>query len=243
MPAVSKKLEKRLHELHEDLEELFEEKKKTVPTQVFPQPALTQAQTKRYSHLRRKGDNGVYMFTTITRQIEDQLPDLINALLVTVDFLGPENVAFSFLEGPSTDMTPTVFDEILMPLLKTLKVPAHRTRIFTNSTKIDFNSGNRIELLANLRNEALKPLWETTAIQKGSGGLFGENVKAVVFFNDVYLKAEHFLEMLHMHVGNQADISTAWDWYRRNPAWYYDVWVGRTVSHSSQRHPIRNAYS
>jgi hypothetical protein len=110
----------------------------------------------------------------------------------------------------------------LQPLLLSLGVPSRRIRIVTDSPAIDFNNGNRIEILANLRNDALQPLWQDSAL--------GTNVKSVVFFNDVYLKAEHILELLYMHQVNGAGMTAAWDWYKREPAYFYDVWVGRTAS-------------
>lgn len=153
--------------------------------------------------------------------MQDQIPDLLAALVVVVDTLGPQRVAFTFLEGPSDDLTPSVFNDVLQPLLHSLGVPSRRIRVVTDSPAIDFNSGNRIELLANLRNDALQPLWQDPA--------FGTNVKSVVFFNDVYLKAEHILELLYAHQINGAGMTAAWDWYKREPAYFYDVWVGRTV--------------
>lgn len=190
------------------------------PKAIFAYPALTRPQEERYHHLRKTGQK--YMFTAITRQVADQLPDLINALVVLVHYLGPTAVSFSILEGPSDDLTAVVLDDVLRPLLLSLHIPATQINIVTNSPKIDFNQGNRIEILADLRNQALAPLW--------NGSDIGRDVDAVISFNDVYLKAEHVLEVLHQHVRNQAGITTAWDWYEREPAYFYDVWVARTVS-------------
>lgn len=221
-PAPSAKLEGRFLDLDTRIKDHFAKHKEKVPERVFPYHALTTAQHKRYD-LLREGE-GVYMFTTIIRQVQDQIPDLLSAILVVVDTLGAAKVSFSFLEGPSTDLTPSVFRDILHPFLLSLNVPQNKIRIITDSPKIDFDAGNRIELLAELRNEAIKPLWEDA----GPGGV-GHNVKALIMFNDVYLRAEHILEVLHWHEVHEAGITTGWDWWKRDPAYYYDIWVGRTV--------------
>lgn len=222
-PVVSTRLEGRFLDLDTRLKEHFSKHKQVLPEKVFPYHALTKAQQKRYSGLRDA--EGTYMFSTITRQIQDQLPDLLSALLVVVDTLGSAKVSFSFLEGPSSDVTPSVFRDVLHPFLISLNVPESRIKIVTDSPKIDFNAGNRIELLANLRNKAIEPLWD----DRGVGGV-GHDVKALIMFNDVYLRAEHILEVMYKHHVKGAGISTAWDWWKRDPAYYYDVWVGRTVS-------------
>jgi alpha-1,3-mannosyltransferase len=214
--------------LNTALHEHFASHGATVPRPVFPRAVLTPSQRKRYRHLAEhlRANSAKVMFTTIIRQIQDQLPDLLTALVVLVDFLGPTSLTFSFIEGPSSDLTSSTFESVLHPLLIAFGVPARQIRMITNAPRIDFDKGNRIELLANLRNQALSPLWEDR--ERKSGGI-GEGVEQVVFFNDVYMKAEHVLELLHQHSLNGADVTTAWDWFRRVPRYYYDVWVGRTV--------------
>jgi hypothetical protein len=221
VPSPSPQLAQRLNDLNSTLFEHYRSRGRTLPEQVFPYQALTRAQQTRYRLLASKPD-GLFLFATLIRQVQDQIPDLLAALVVVVDTLGPQRVAFTFLEGPSDDLTPSVFNDVLQPLLLSLGVPSRRIRIVTDSPTIDFNNGNRIEILANLRNDALQPLWQDPAL--------GTNVKSVVFFNDVYLKAEHMLELLYMHHVNGAGMTASWDWYKREPAYFYDVWVGRTVS-------------
>lgn len=165
------------------------------------------------------------MVTTI-REIESQLPDLLNALIVLVTFLGPTKLSFSILEGPSGDCTPVALETVLGPTLLGLGIPPHHLHLVTRESKIDFGKHNRIEVLAELRNRALSPLWSPSRKGKEKD----EKVDAVVFLNDVYLKAVDVLEVLHQHKRSGAGISTAWDWMERKPQYYYDVWVGRTVS-------------
>ena len=59
---------------------------------------------------------------------------------------------------------------------------------------------------------------------------------AVVFFNDIYMRAGDVLELLHQHVkagekeGSETGATSGMDWYQKTPEYYYDIWVGRTVS-------------
>jgi alpha-1,3-mannosyltransferase len=162
------------------------------------------------------------MIVTTIREIQSQLPDLLNALVVLITFLGPNKLSFSILEGPSGDCTATALENTLGPTLLGLGIPPNQLHLVTRESKIDFGQHNRIEVLAELRNRALSPLWSATKKEK---------VDAVVFINDVYLKASDVLEVLYQHKKSGAGISTAWDWMERIPAYYYDVWVGRTVCH------------
>jgi alpha-1,3-mannosyltransferase len=186
------------------------------PEPVYSKPTLTVSQERRYSALRK--GKGRYMIVTATKNIEAHISDLLNTILVLVAYLGADRLSFSILEGPSGDCTAAALDDILKPLLLSLGVPEEHIHIRTHSPKIDFNEVNRIEALAALRNQALEPLFTSKDIQ------------AVVFFNDVFLHAEDILELLYQHMESGAGISTGWDWLQYDPQWYYDIWVGRTVS-------------
>lgn len=105
-----------------------------------------------------------------------------------------------------------------------LGVPPENIHIETNLPKIDWEAHHRIELLADLRNTAMKPLYDTSP-----SGLTpdGKPWSAVVWYNDVYLSGTHFLELLHQHFMQDADMSCGWDHAGR---WFYDGWVGRDMS-------------
>jgi len=239
-------LQQQVDNLREKLLEICPE----APEPIYAKPLLTKSQQERYRHLQnldggptrheheymaakrapsRKRKGSRYMLTTTIRQVQDQLPDLLNTILVLTMFLGPDKLSFSILEGPSSDSTPDILEQVLQPLLLSLGVPASSIRIKTRESKIDFSNQNRIEVLAGLRNKAMEPLWDDR------NGV-GRDIGAVVFFNDVYMKARDVLELLHQHVkaeeesGQETGITSGWDWYERSPAHYYDVWVGRTVS-------------
>lgn len=206
---------------------------------VYDRANLSRAQERRYSHLRKpyipgtsqssgrvaKGQ-GKYLFVTLTRNIEDQLPDLLNTFAVVTSFLGAENVRFSILEGPSDDATPLILTEYLVPMLRHLGVRERDIVLRTNAPKIDFDKVHRIEALAEMRNQALEPLWK-----RG-----WDDTVAVIFMNDVYLRARDVLELLHQHVkggekaGRETGVTSGLDWWKKSPEYYYDIWVARTVS-------------
>lgn len=190
-------------------------------------PDLTEAQKKRYLPLKRS-KRGRYLLVTNTRQIEAHLPDLLNTLIVLLRYLAPEHLAVSILEGPSSDCTQKAVEQILVPMLEYQGLEKAWTRIETGESKIDWGKHNRIEKIAELRNRALAPLWQGESSQK-----WEDEIEAVVFFNDVYLHAADILEVVYQHVKNGAGITTAMDWWKKRPEYYYDVWVGRTVSHHS----------
>ncbi|KAL7422698.1 hypothetical protein Q5752_001989 [Cryptotrichosporon argae] len=226
------------------------------PRPVYAAPHLTPAQRRRYAHLRApsprfadrlraKGRTweGKYMFATVTRNIGSQLPDLINALFLVTTFLGPEHVSFSILEGPSDDPTPHVLREVLHTLLVSLGVRNDYIKIETDAPNINFDEVNRIAALAELRNQALAPLWDD--LDSASPFNVGTDVVAAVFFNDVFLRAADFLEVLHQHVtaapddrGTGVGITTGWDWMSRDPDHFYDVWVARTIDTGDLFYPI-----
>lgn len=254
--VASPRLQAVLDELQANITAVYEQHGAAVPPSVYASQALSDAQEERYRHLQsptltrsaRIQANALgrtplpkYMFTTLTRNIGESLPDLLVALATFIDFVGPEHTSFSILEGPSDDLTPVVLEEVLRPLLKHLSVADSAVNIVTNAPKVQWNEVNRIEELAKLRNQALEPLWADSSKQylastpEHKRRTVGTDVAAVVFFNDVFLQASDFLELLHQHVVNGQDnagvgITTAWDWMTREPAYFYDVWVARTVS-------------
>jgi alpha-1,3-mannosyltransferase len=228
---------------------------------VYRKAALTAAQAKRYAHLKRpripgvdedlrfrsgsatsaysssgdggrtgakgviKKPEGKYLFVTLTRNIEAHLPDLLNTFSVLVSFLGPSHCRFSILEGPSDDRTASILRDDFVPMLHYFGVDPEDIVLRTDAPKVQWDEVHRIQKLAELRNEAMSPLWK-----RG-----WDDTAAVVFFNDVFLRARDVLELLHQHVeagvkeGNETGATSGMDWYQKTPEYYYDIWVGRTV--------------
>jgi len=105
-----------------------------------------------------------------------------------------------------------------------LGVPPKNINIQTHLPKVDWEQYHRIDLLAKMRNEGMKPLYDTAP----SGLTYdGKPWSAVVYYNDVYLSGTHFLELLHQHYMQDADMTCGWDHAGK---WFYDGWVGRDMS-------------
>ncbi|WVN89960.1 uncharacterized protein L203_105190 [Cryptococcus depauperatus CBS 7841] len=206
------------------------------PGPVYLHPKLTPSQKRRYKSLKTRS-RGRYMFVTNTRQIEAQLPDLLNTLIVLTRYLSPRHLAISILEGPSSDCTQKAIEEVLLPTLKQLGLKQGFINIETGEPNIDWSQHNRIEKIAELRNRALAPLWQGVGNQP-----WGKRIEAIVFFNDVYLRAEDVLEVIYQHKYNKAGIMTAIDLWKKRPEYYYDVWVGRTIDNGDLFYPINNPW-
>lgn len=75
-----------------------------------------------------------------------------------------------------------------------------------------------------MRNAGMQPFYDSLP-----SGLTpdGHPWTAIVYYNDVYLSATHFLELMHQHFIQDADMTCGWDHAGR---WFYDGWVGRDMS-------------
>jgi hypothetical protein len=117
-----------------------------------------------------------------------------------------------------------IFAEVMRDYLLFLGVPPKNINIQTHLPKVDWEQYHRIDLLAKMRNEGMKPLYDTAP----SGLTYdGKPWSAVIYYNDVYLSGTHFLELLHQHYMQDADMTCGWDHAGR---WFYDGWVGRDMS-------------
>ncbi|EIW69318.1 hypothetical protein TREMEDRAFT_62182 [Tremella mesenterica DSM 1558] len=200
---------------------------------IFP-PFLTTEQEDRFWHLREEWDEEKnqwvksgkrrYLMVTICRQVAGMLADWFAAWTVLADFLGPETLVFSLLEGDSADGSGEILSQVMRSHLLFIGVPPENIHIRTHLPPIDWENNHRIQLLAEMRNAGMKPLYDSLP-----SGLTpdGNPWTAVIFYNDVYLSAAHFLELLHQHFKQDADVTCGWDHAGR---WFYDGWVGRDMS-------------
>jgi len=197
-------------------------------------PSLTPTSHARYSYLRTPSltPDGAplpkYFFALDLFQIADLLPQLLGSLLQAIHFLGPHNCVLSIVEGRSTDGT----YEILRSLGPHLHSLGIRYFLQTSSLHPQMN-GDRIVLLAELRNLALRDLYE----QPGS---YAPST-TILFSNDIWLCPDDVLELLHQHVRQESHMTCAMDWNLApdgRPR-YYDAWVGRSMTGNSY---YRNFY-
>ena len=123
--------------------------------------SLTSATEQRYAYLRKPYSTSEgkihpkYFFALDLHQVVDTLPQLLGSLLEAMKFLVPHNCVMSIVEGRSTDGTYEVL-RALGPELEKLGV-----RYFLQSSDIHPQmNGDRIVLLAELRNLALRDIYE-----------------------------------------------------------------------------------
>ncbi|WRT70750.1 uncharacterized protein IL334_007749 [Kwoniella shivajii] len=84
-----------------------------------------------------------------------------------------------------------------------------------------------------MRNEAMEPFYDTLPDNMDLSRMGNFKPKpnkpwtGIVFYNDVFLGATHFLEVIHQHIQQNADMTCGWD---HNGKYFYDGWVGRDLS-------------
>ncbi|KAH8912609.1 family 69 glycosyltransferase [Coniochaeta sp. PMI_546] len=192
----------------------------------------------RYSYLKAsKWERKHQYFIALNlRKCVDLLPRLLGSLVETINFLGPEQVAVSIVEGNSDDGT--------LEVLELLKKEFQRMGIlyYLRTTPLNPADGNRIEKLAMLRAMALAPV---TGIYTPDTDPDSPDFPApstvpqlplaeeatVLFLNDVAACAEDMLELLHQRTLQSADMACAMDWTHPGPdPLFYDVWVSRALN-------------
>lgn len=162
-----------------------------------------------------------YYFALDLHETASLLPRLLGTIVETIKFLGPKNCVLSIVEGRSKDGTL----EILKELTKNLK--QLEIRYILQTSDLDPHHGNRdrIDALAELRNLALKDLYEHPDSYAPD--------TTVIFSNDVSLCMEDILELVHQRIFQGADMTCAMDWFvdpDNFRAGYYDLWVGRDLT-------------
>ncbi|WVQ86291.1 hypothetical protein IAT38_008459 [Cryptococcus sp. DSM 104549] len=200
---------------------------------IFP-PFLTDDLQARYRHLRDvwderkgawvRGPERRWFMVTVCRQVAGMLADWFAAWTVLADFLGPESLTFSLMEGDSADGSGEILAHAMRAHLLNIGVPPANIHIQTHLPKVDWDADHRIDLLAQMRNAGMQPFYDSIPAGHSPDG---HPWTGVVFFNDVYLSATHYLELMHQHFKQDADMTCGWDHAGR---WFYDGWVGRDMS-------------
>jgi alpha-1,3-mannosyltransferase len=186
-------------------------------------PRLDEA---RYNHLQPKEGwwtsekkKRHYFFALNIRQKVHLLPRLMGSIVEAVRFLGPQRCVVSVVEGNSDDGTYEVL-RILQDNVETLGARFHLRR-----STLDPGLGNRVALLARLRNAALAPL-----LDHADDFHHADDDAAVIFLNDVAACADDILELVLQRRRLGADMTCAMDWTYVGPdPTFYDVWIARTM--------------
>jgi len=103
-------------------------------------------------------------------------------------------------------------------------VPPENIFVKTHLPDVNWDNSHRIELLADMRNAAMEPIFASKTPHLSPDG---KPWTAIVFYNDVYLSATHMLELMHQQFYQDADMTCGWDHAGK---WFYDGWVGRDMS-------------
>lgn len=178
----------------------------------------------RYAYLRstptsssRAAVKPKYYFALDLYKIADLLPRLMNSIIESIKFLGPENCVLSIVEGRSDDGT----YEILYELHKELEKLGIQYILETSDLDPKGGDRDRIDALAELRNIALADLIDHPKKYDPD--------TTIVFSNDVSMCMEDILELIHQKKLQKADMMCGVDWNIWEPLTFYDSWVGRGI--------------
>ena len=178
----------------------------------------------RYSHLApgklRANSKRKYYFALDLFDAQSILPTLMGAIVETIRFLGPHNCAVTIVEGRSRDWT----YDILAEVGEALSNMGVQFNLTTNPVDPLAEGGDRITALAELRNQALQPLFD----HPGDYSLD----TTVLFINDIAVCVDDILELVHQLEIQNADLTCSMDWQSRGSV-FYDFWVSRAINGDS----------
>jgi hypothetical protein len=145
----------------------------------------------------------------------DIIEDWTNELLKLVDYLGKDNVYISIEEnGDSWDGT--------SEYLKSFEEQLHQKGIMctVKTEKLVWKKDhNRISFLTTLRNKALAPMYDDSALD------WYPHEYYILFFNDIVYKWQDVVKLI-MTNNMEYDIACGLDYYFR----FYDKWVSRDLN-------------
>ena len=166
-----------------------------------------------------------YFFALNIHQRASLLPSLFGAIVEAMRFLGPQSCALSVVEGRSDDGT----YEILVSLRE--EIECLGAKYYLSSSDLDpeasdrIRPGARVEVLAELRNQALEPLMDLHHQGSPADGT------TIIFLNDVAICSEDILELIHQRQYQEADMVCGMDWtYVAPDPTFYDVWIARDMN-------------
>lgn len=161
-----------------------------------------------------------YYFALDLYNSQHVLPTLLGAIVEAIRFLGPENCALSVVEGRSRDWTYDILAEV-GEAVEDMGVAFNLT---TNPIDPLEEGGERIMALAELRNQALQPLYDHPEDYTADS--------IVLFINDINPCVDDILELAHQLDIQKADMTCSMDWQSRGSV-LYDFWVSRAINGDS----------
>ncbi|KAL8879354.1 MAG: hypothetical protein Q9198_003015 [Flavoplaca austrocitrina] len=172
----------------------------------------------RYSHLRSYSSKKPrFFFALDLYQAAGILPQLLESIVESVKFLGPEYCHLSIVEGNSTDGT----TDLLQALHKDAKALGLAYSLVRSDLDPNNQTSDRIEVLAQLRNLALAPLLQSPSD-------FDTVDTTIVFINDISPCTNDILELIHQRQIQGADMACPMDY--SDDGLFYDIWVARSMT-------------
>ncbi|KAK4054056.1 hypothetical protein OIO90_003701 [Microbotryomycetes sp. JL221] len=161
----------------------------------------------------------------------DVVTTIVDSLTRVITMLGPDRFHVSIYENgwthdnPWHDQTPLHL-YLFAKQLQTLGVG--HTIVSDSTRKAGWTEFKRIPGLAQVRNEAMKPLYDAPAA----------TFDRVIFLNDVHFCPADLLELMYQHEVQDADQSCGMDYKSIKipvfepdyPILFYDVWVARDMN-------------
>jgi len=160
------------------------------------------------------------------------LPHFMEEFFKLMEYLGKSNVFVSIYENGSEDRTKDLVEEFENRLQK--EHIAHNVEISSRSKRGEW--GHRIDYMARIRNEVMKPLYDFSknkSIFPPNFSKSGGN-RWILFINDIYFKLEDIVRLIHTNHFHY-DMVCAMDFYST----FYDIWVARDINgdRMSQHYP------
>ena len=177
----------------------------------FPYSALNRIQME---------PNKKLFFAMNLHNAAEVIPLLLSAVMkVCLFFASPEQGGacyISIYESGSTDATRALLDAFAVDL-RVLSIP-HTITLWGKERDAD---QHRIAFLADMRNEALAPLFDNST-----------SWDEIVFLNDVIMCASSLLELIRIKRVHRADITSGMDYIYLEPHGiiFYDTWVNKDIA-------------
>ena len=176
---------------------------------------------KRYTSLKGRSSWGIpkpkYFFALDLYQSREVIARLLASVLEAAKYLGTQHCAISIVEGRSTDGT---FD--ILFAVQRAAINAGIDFYLTKNDDVDPKAPgvDRFDALAQLRNQALRPLLKDPSRYDAD--------PTVIFSNDVSLCVNDILELVYQRKHQKADLACAMDY--SNDGLFYDVWISRGMT-------------
>ncbi|KAF8314098.1 hypothetical protein DL93DRAFT_2080612 [Clavulina sp. PMI_390] len=162
-----------------------------------------------------------YFFAINLYNSFDVIPDIFANMFRVASIVGFENVFVSVYENGSNDQT-----KALLKIFDSLTRAVGMRVVIRTSHRRRGQFVHRIEYLAEVRNAALRPLYELRDSE-------GEVFDSIIFMNDVLPCVDDLLELIWQSRRQNAGITCAADYMYHDeiaaPV-FYDNWVARDIN-------------